>query len=413
MSSILPPRQHQQNVIYFYDLPKGEYTSTKLATLIKQKSNVDVQQPQVRRDINKPFYTAVIRIDDSNQFEKVKQDFRYFPFEGKPCRALPYCQDLLGINLPKLQEQNVFIRKIDKSFKSDDLENSFKNFGGIISCKVSLDEQHKSRGYGFVCFQDPEYAREALKATQGKDSLIGVKFNPKSRDQLRKAYNNIFVKNLPTEVTEDEIKEIFGAYGNISSLYGGASAKNPAQKFFFVCFSSPNKDDIEYGPRCAAKAVESLHGKDYKGLNLYVRPALKKEERLKELEHETLKYKSSKKRCNLYVKGFQNETEQDLKNVFAQFGDIESCRVFEAKDNKSPYAFVCFKTPDQAQAAKNFQNLMVNNKPLYVNHYEIKQYRDLKNEDNKDKQDFQRHLQENGHGAVDTRNMDQITNIIK
>ena len=54
----------QSNLIYFYDLPKNDYTSTKLATLIKQKSNVDVQQPQVRRDINKPFYTAVIRIDD-------------------------------------------------------------------------------------------------------------------------------------------------------------------------------------------------------------------------------------------------------------------------------------------------------------------------------------------------------------
>jgi len=159
----------------------------------------------------------------------------------------------------------VFITKIDKSFKSDDLENEYKNFGDIISCKVSLDEEHKSRGYGFVCFKDAEAAREALKATQGKDSLIAVKFNPKSCDQSRKVYNNIFVKNLPADVTEDEIKEIFGAYGNISSLHCGASAKNPAQKFFFVCYSSPTKDDIEYGPRCATKAVESLHGKDYKG----------------------------------------------------------------------------------------------------------------------------------------------------
>ena len=38
--SILPPRQ--QNVIYFYDLPKNDNTLTKLATLIKQKSNVDI-----------------------------------------------------------------------------------------------------------------------------------------------------------------------------------------------------------------------------------------------------------------------------------------------------------------------------------------------------------------------------------
>ena len=37
---IVPPRK--QKDIYFYDLPKNDYTSTKLATLIKQKSNVDI-----------------------------------------------------------------------------------------------------------------------------------------------------------------------------------------------------------------------------------------------------------------------------------------------------------------------------------------------------------------------------------
>ena len=63
--------------------------------------------------------------------------------------------------------------------------------------------------------------------------------------------------------------------------------------------------------------------------------------------------------------------------MFGQFGEIESCRVFEAKDGKAPYAFVCYKTPDQAQAAKNQQNLMVNNQKLYVNHHEMKEYRQI------------------------------------
>jgi polyadenylate-binding protein len=135
--------------------------------------------------------------------------------------------------------------------KSEDLENHFKQFGGIISCKISLDEKHASRGYGFVCFQDSEYAKEALKVTSHMENLIGVKFNPKSRTDQRKAFNNIFVKNLPTDVTDDEIRTLFGPYGNISSLHKGQSSKDPAQKFYFVCFTSPNKDDIEYGPRCA------------------------------------------------------------------------------------------------------------------------------------------------------------------
>jgi len=51
----------------------------------------------------------------------------------------------------------------------------------------------------------------------------------------------------------------------------------------------------------------------------------------------------------LYVKGFDaKETEESLKNLFSSFGEIESIRVFEATEGKSPYAFVCYKTPDTA-----------------------------------------------------------------
>jgi RNA recognition motif-containing protein len=59
------------------------------------------------------------------------------------------------------------------------------------------------------------------------------------------------------------------------------------------------------------------------GKTLYVRPALKKSERLKELQHETYKYRASIKRCNLYVKNFDNETtEEDLKALFSEYGEI-------------------------------------------------------------------------------------------
>jgi RNA recognition motif-containing protein len=85
--------------------------------------------------------------------------------------------------------------------------------------------------------------------------------------------------------------------------------QEPIQKFYFICFNDPDNNSQEYGPRCAAKAVEELNGKEYKGQNLHVVPALKNNDRKKELEHATLNYKTSKKRCNLYVKGFYSENE--------------------------------------------------------------------------------------------------------
>lgn len=61
--ALAPTGLRQQNVIYFYDLPKSEYTSVRLATIIKNLTGVDVPQPQVRRDMNKPFYTALIKLE--------------------------------------------------------------------------------------------------------------------------------------------------------------------------------------------------------------------------------------------------------------------------------------------------------------------------------------------------------------
>jgi len=54
---------------------------------------------------------------------------------------------------------------------------------------------------------------------------------------------------------------------------------------------------------------------------------MKRADREVEKKKETLKYKTSKKRCNLYVKNFpQTWTEGQLRNLFQEFGDIENVR---------------------------------------------------------------------------------------
>ncbi len=123
---------------------------------------------------------------------------------------------------------------------------------------------------------------------------------------------------------------------------------------------------------CAAKAVEVINGKQIGEFTLYVRPALKKSEREKELQHEAYKYRASKKRCNLFVKNFTPDvTEQDLLDLFKNYGQVESLKLMHDKDNKFPYAFVCFKTPDEASQVKNAQ-INFRGKLLYINFYELK-----------------------------------------
>ena len=95
----------------------------------------------------------------------------------------------------------------------------FKGYGDIISCKVSINEDYSSRGYGFVCFRDPESASRALSESSSRSETIGVKFAPKSKADFRKVYNNIFIKNIPDGWDEPELKKAFEVFGNITSIY--------------------------------------------------------------------------------------------------------------------------------------------------------------------------------------------------
>jgi polyadenylate-binding protein len=375
--------QGTQNYLYLYDLPKSLATSTTLASVLQTKTGIVLTRiPQIRRDLNRPFYSAVMQITEDDKFIIACKEMRYFELgEGMPSRALPFDNDLLGSNPQKIVDHNIFVRRIPKELSPSQLEEHFSRYGDIKSLKISLDADHKSRGYGFVCFQDPTSAAKALEAEGSADSNQVIRYQPRDKRDFRKIYNNIYAKNFPDEYTEENVVTLFSQFGRIESIKYMRNDKGP---FAFICFNSEDKQDREYGPRCAMEAVTKLNGETMvngvqlpDNKKLYVKEALKKTDRVAERLRETIKYKSSKKRCNLYVKGFPDTMpEDDLRKLFAQYGEIESLRMHPPGEGvKKLYAFVCFKKPDEASSAK--ENLTINDKALTINHYEIKEVREL------------------------------------
>lgn len=154
------------NYLYLYDLPKESTTSTQIAKIIQEKTGYVLQiNPQIRRDLNRPFYTAIVNITDNEAFKKACTELKYFKYDDRSlCRALPFDNQLHGSNQQRLVDHNVFVAKIpkDDEHTSQWLDENFSKFGDIKSLKISLNPDRSSRGYGFVCFQEPAGAQACL-----------------------------------------------------------------------------------------------------------------------------------------------------------------------------------------------------------------------------------------------------------
>jgi len=270
------------------------------------------------------------------------------------------------------------------------------------------------------CFANEDAAKRALDSQKDNSQFTAVKFQPKDPSQIHKnLVNNIYVKNIPDGWTEEDLKKIFGEFGHITSLVQRSSEIG---RFLFVCYGHPS-DPKNYtaGPEAAAKAIEKLNGKEHTFKDvvgtLYVKAALPKSQRDQEKKKEFLKFKASKKRCNLYVRNFPEAwTEETLAEIFSKFGEIESKKLIR-NPNGSSYAFVCYKQPDSANDARNqLAQQPFDGKTLQITNYEIKEFRELQLLGAKEKTDFDRYIFEqttNKNPFKDLNNDPKMTQLLQ
>jgi cold-inducible RNA-binding protein len=81
---------------------------------------------------------------------------------------------------------------------------------------------------------------------------------------------NIYVGNLSFDATEDEVREMFAAFGQVSTV-ALIKDKFTGQSRGFGFVEMPNVPE-------AQKAIQDLNGKELKGRNLTVNPARPREE---------------------------------------------------------------------------------------------------------------------------------------
>ncbi|GIL91120.1 hypothetical protein Vretimale_9567 [Volvox reticuliferus] len=303
---------------------------------------------------------------DPQAAERAMETLNYHVLNGKPMRIMWSHRDP---SARKSGVGNIFIKNLDKSIDAKALHDTFSAFGKILSCKVATDANGVSKGYGFVHFEDQAAADRAIqtvnqKEIEGKIVYVGPFQKRADRPQGKDVYTNVFIKNLPAELGDDELSKMAKEFGEVTSAVVMKDEKGSSKGFGFINFK-----DAE----CAAKCVEALNEKEIGGKVLYAGRAQKKTEREAMLRQKVEESKQERylkyQGMNLYVKNLADEVDDDsLRDLFASCGTITSCKVMRDSSNKSKgFGFVCFTSHDEAtRAVTEMNGKMVKGKPLYV-----------------------------------------------
>ncbi|KAH9249446.1 hypothetical protein BASA81_012808 [Batrachochytrium salamandrivorans] len=228
---------------------------------------------------------------------------------------------------------NVFVKNLPLHWDNARLQDEFGVAGPIASCVVMVNDQQKSRGFGFIDFI--EHA-DAAKAVQ--------EFNEKS-----------VLTQLGEETGAEEEEE---------------SDSEDAEPVVV----DKEADEYYVEKKDGAKPDEGKKRKPKKTTSLFVSRAQKKVEREREL---TAKFEAQKMErlnrfagINCFVKNLAEEVDDEiLRKEFALFGQISSSRVMRNDDGEvsKGFGFVCFTAPEEAtRAVTEMNGKLLMGKPIYV-----------------------------------------------
>lgn len=311
--------------------------------------------------------------------ERALEQLNYSLIKNRPCRIMWSQRDPA---LRKTGQGNIFIKNLDEGIDNKALHDTFVAFGNVLSCKVATDEAGNSKGYGFVHYETAESADAAIKAVDGmllndKKVFVGLHVPRKERqsklDEIRSQFTNLYVKNVDTDITQEEFTKLFEPFGTITSSVLQLDEEGKSKGFGFVNYESHEM---------AEKAVETLNDTEINGKKVFVGRAQKRNEREEELrrsfEHAKMEKMAKWQGVNLYVKNIDDDMDDDkLRAEFEPYGTITSSKIMrDEKGTSKGFGFVCFSTPDEAtKAVAELNNKMIGNKPLYVS---LAQRRDVR-----------------------------------
>ena len=131
---------------------------------------------------------------------------------------------------------NVYVKNIADSTTDDEFRKCFEAFGPIGSAVIMRDGDGKSKGFGFVNFDNVDDAAKAVESLNGKwindkewyvgraqkkaerEAELKAKFEQVKKEREEKLQGaNLYLKNIDDSVDDEKLKELFLSCGNVVS----------------------------------------------------------------------------------------------------------------------------------------------------------------------------------------------------
>jgi polyadenylate-binding protein len=309
---------------------------------------------------------ATIIFKDHAKADEAKRGLNMRKLRGKTIRIMWHERDN---NIRYNTQGNLFIKNIPLDVNARQFYEKFLQFGDIISAKLIEDEQGNHNGYGYVSYYENESADKAISDLNNKEVWPGnnlevARFQKKNeRLQNKLSMNkNLYVKNLPDNFVESDIKSLFSKYGNVS--WNKILLDSNQRKFAIVSMETEDS---------ASKAREGLNNHKVGEITLYVDCLQKKSDRQRILSskiHENNSILNSQfKNCNLHIKNLPEKcSEKQLNEEFSKFGEVKSLKIpkyilvtkvgdsFKEEIVSRCFGYVCFFDQESAKKAKEELN---------------------------------------------------------
>lgn len=279
---------------------------------------------------------------------------------------------------------NVLVKNLPKEMAQNQLYEVCKAFGTIVSCKLEVNKDGSSRMFGYIQYANKEQATSAIEklngSTQMGKEIQAIPHSKKNdREDAGDHFTNLFVKNIPTTFTEQQLTDLFKPYGEITSV----KVKGDGSDVGFVMFKEHT---------AAKNAIEALNCKmEIEGRAIFVSKHISKSENqssstvppISQQMKETFK-------SNIYVRYLpKTVTEKEFRDVMGRAGKIISMKLKDWEQTAGSEKFVNFKIgyvcySDVKEAQRCIQlfdtthEFGYGSRPLHVDFWQSKY--DLRNE---------------------------------